>query len=64
MGDEQHGLALLTGKIALAPDAQELQGHVIAGHRVERAERLVHQEQWRVEQEGAAERGALLHAAR
>ena len=30
MGDEQHRLARLAGKIALAPDAQKLERHVVA----------------------------------
>ena len=54
----------LAGEVALAPDAQQLERHVVARHGVERAERLVHQQQRRVEQQGAAQRGALLHAAR
>ena len=57
-------LRCLAGEVALAPDAQKLERHVVARHGVERAERLVHQQQRRVEQQRAAERGALLHAAR
>ena len=59
--------AILRGidsQVELAPDAQQLERHVVACHGVERAERLVHQEQWRVEQQGAAQGGALLHATR
>ena len=52
------------GEVALAPDAQQLERHLVARHRVERAERLVHQQERRIEQQRAAERGALLHAAR
>ena len=43
---------------------KQLERHVVAGHGIEGAERLVHQQQGRVEQQGAAQRGALLHAAR
>jgi len=38
----------------LAPHTQQLQIHLVARHRVERAERLVHQEQRRVEQQRPA----------
>ena len=58
MGDEDHGLA------RALPDAQQFVLHEAAGLRVERAERLVHQEDARVDREGAGDRGALLHAAR
>ena len=37
---------------------------LIAGQRVERAERLVHQQQPRIEQQRAAHRNALPHSAR
>src|SRR5262250_379422 len=40
--DEEDGLA------AHLPDPQELEAHLFAGQRVERAERLVHQEQARI----------------
>jgi hypothetical protein len=56
--DEQHRLA------ALVPDPQELEVHRLARHRVERAERFVHQEQRRLVDERAADADALLHAAR
>ena len=46
-----------------APDALQLEVHLLARHRVERAERLVHEEERRVVDEGAGDRGALLHAA-
>ena len=58
VGDEDDGLA------AFAPDPQHLQVHLFAGQRVERAERLVHQDQFRVVDERARDSGALLHAAR
>ena len=48
----------------LGADAQQLGLHVLAGHLVERAERLVHQQQRRVGSEGAGDRDALLHATR
>src|SRR5262245_1660955 len=59
--DEQDGLALV---VPLAPYAQQLQVHLVPGHRVERAEGLVHEEQWRIEEERPAQRGALLHPTR
>jgi hypothetical protein len=58
VGDEDDGLA------RLAPDAEELDVHELAGHGVERAERLVHQQQRRVVDERAGQRHALAHAAR
>ena len=47
----------------LAADPQQLGLHVLAGHLVERAERLVHQQQRRVRGEGSGDRHPLLHAA-
>ena len=58
VGDEQDGLA------PLVPDAQQLQAHLLARHGVQRAERLVHQEQARIGQQRPADGHALLHAAR
>ena len=58
VGDKNHGLA------RALPDAQEFALHQAAGLRVERAERLVHQQDPRVDRQGAGDRGALLHAAR
>src|SRR5580704_17886494 len=58
VGDEDDGLA------ALAPDSQHFQVHLLARQCVQRAERLVHQDQFGVMDEGARDRGALLHAAR
>ena len=50
MGDEQHGL------LRLLPDAQQLDLHQVAGLRVERRERLVHQQhvrdRWRARGQG------------
>ena len=57
MSDEDDGLA------ALAPDALQLEVHVLAGQRIERAEGLVHQDELGVVQQGSRDRGALLHAA-
>ena len=58
VGDEHDGLS------RLQPDLLEQQVHLVAGEGIERPERLVHQEQGRVERERADDRGALLHAAR
>ena len=57
VGHEQDGLA------AFAPDPQHFEVHLFAGQRVERAERLVHQDQFWIVDEGAGDRRALLHAA-
>ena len=57
VGDEDHGLG------RALPDAQQLGLHQAARLRVERAERLVHQQDVRIEGERARDRGALLHAA-
>jgi hypothetical protein len=57
VGDEQDRRA------RLLPDPEDLAVHPLAGHLVERAERLVHQEdRWR-ERQGAGDRHALLHPA-
>jgi hypothetical protein len=45
------------------PDAQHLGVHPLAGHLVQRAKRLVHQQQRRGEGERAGNRHALLHPA-
>src|SRR5258705_118060 len=55
VGDEHDGLALLPAP--LAPHAQQLEIHLVAGHRVERAEGLVHEQQ-RVDGTG---RGGVRH---
>ncbi len=46
------------------PDAQQLEVQALSGHLVERAERLVHEQQSRRERERAGDRDALLHPAR
>src|SRR5262249_12219179 len=58
MGDEQHCLALAF------PDAEQELLHQRAGLVVERAERLVEEENRWIVGESARDRGALLHAAR
>ena len=58
MGDEQHGQPVLL------PDAGQQLLHVMAGQRIERAERLVHQQHLRPVGERAGDGDALLHAAR
>ena len=58
MRHQEHRLA------ALVPDPQQLEVHRLARHGVERAERLVHQQQRRLVHERAADADALLHAAR
>ena len=57
VSDEDDGLAVLR------PYPQQFQVHLLAGQRVERAERLVHQDQLGVVDQGAGDRRALLHAA-
>src|SRR6516165_1615703 len=57
MGDEQDGLA------PLLPDAHQLRLHDLAGLRIERGERLIHQQNLRVDGERAREIDALAHAA-
>ncbi len=48
----------------LLPDPQQLVVHPLAGHLVEGAERLVHQQERRRERERPRDRDALLHPAR
>ena len=48
----------------LLPDREQLEVEPLAGHLVERAERLVHQQQRGLERERPRDRDALLHAAR
>src|ERR1043166_300587 len=65
---EQHRLLNVVrhennGHFFLAPDSQQLDVEVLARHRVERAERFVHEENARIGYERAAERNALLHAS-
>ena len=59
MGDEHHGLAL----VGPLHELQELLLQDLAGLRVERGERLVHQQDRRIDRERAHEADALLHAA-
>src|SRR6516225_1457017 len=56
VGDEQHGLGI--GE----PQPLQLEIELVAGHGVERAERLVHEKERRVEQQRAADGDALAHA--
>ena len=58
MRDQHHRLA------ALAPDALEIEIHLLARHGVEGAERLVHQQNARIVDECSTDGRALLHAAR
>ena len=57
MRDQQHGLAGGGG------DPLQFQVHLFARHRVERAERLVHQQDRRIVHQRPADRRALLHPA-
>src|SRR5581483_11324535 len=58
MGDEHNGLAVG------GPELEKLVLHELAGLDVERGERLVHQDELRVEDERLRERDALSHPAR
>ena len=58
MGDEQHRLA------RRHPKRLEVEAHLLARQRVECAERLVHQQQWRVVDQRPRDGHALAHAAR
>ena len=58
VGDEDDGLR------PLGPDAQELEGHHFARQGIERAERLVHEQDVRIADERPADCRPLLHAAR
>ena len=57
MRDEQHG------QLRALPQVQQLVLQALARHRVERAERLVHQHHLRVVGQHAGDGDALLHAA-
>ena len=57
MGDEDHRL------LVRVPDAHQLEAELLAGHGVERGERLVHQKDRGIVDERAAQRHPLLHAA-
>ncbi len=50
-------------RLELLPDREELEVQPFARHLVERAERLVHQQERRLERERSRDRNALLHAA-
>ena len=52
------------GRPGPSPDAHQLGVHPLAGHLVEGAERLVHEQQLRIERQRPGDRDALLHAAR
>src|SRR5262245_40999715 len=58
MSDEQHGVLDRT------PHDLQVRNHLLARERIERAERLIHQEQARLLHQRAADGGALAHAAR
>ena len=58
VGHEQHG------EVALAPERLELVVEQVAGHGVERAERLVHEQDVGVLGEGPGQGDPLAHAAR
>ena len=45
------------------PDPLQLEVHALARQRIERAERLVHQQDLRIARQRPADAGALLHAA-
>ena len=49
--------------VALLVDPDQLLLHHLTGHRVERRERLVHQEDFRVGRQHAGQGDPLLHAA-
>ena len=57
MRDEHDGLA------RFLPDAQQLEVHLLAGERIERAEGLVHQYELRIVHQRPRDRRPLLHAA-
>ncbi|KAG0770775.1 hypothetical protein G6F22_017103 [Rhizopus arrhizus] len=57
VGHEQHRVA------GFHPDPLQLHVHLVAGQRIQGAERLIHQQQLRVVDQGAADRGALSHPA-
>ena len=57
MGDEQRGAR------PLGPDPLQLEVEPLAGHLVERAERLVEQQHLRLDHERTGDRDPLAHAA-
>src|SRR5579864_7691648 len=58
MSDEENGFLLL------APQADELILHVVARHRIERTEGLIHQDNFRLKRQSAGNGDALPHSAR
>src|SRR5258708_19279809 len=58
VGDKDNGF------LRLLPDAQQLEVHLLARERVERAERLVHEDELGIVDKRTPDPGALLHAAR
>jgi hypothetical protein len=58
VGDKDHGLA------AAAPDPQHFEVQLLAGHRIERPEGLVHEKQPGILNERAHDCRALLHSSR
>src|SRR3954469_4165432 len=54
MGDEKHG------KAGVLPEPEKLLLHLAAGERVERGERLVHEQDVRLDRHGAGDRDPLL----
>ena len=52
------------GRPGLLPDAQHLSVEALAGHLVERAERLVHEQERGFQSQRAGDRHTLLHATR
>src|SRR5262249_23625113 len=51
------------GLLRLLPDAQQLEVHLLPRERIERTERLVHENELRIVDECARNGSALLHAA-
>ena len=60
VGDEEDGLG---GHGLVGPQLQQLAAQVLGGEHVEGGERLVHEEHFRLDDQGAGKADALLHAA-
>ncbi len=60
VGDDEDGLG---GHGLLGPELEEFGAEVFCGEDVEGGERLVHEEDFRLDDEGAGEADALAHAA-
>ena len=60
VGDEEDGLG---GHGLLGPQLQQFAAQVLGGEHVERGEGLVHEEDFRLDDQGAGEADALPHAA-